>query len=438
MKKLFRLVDCFRSMESPLAFWGEASFPANGTGRNGHTGQKGRLPSKTSILKGRRLLIEELEDRRLLSVTAAEYEAIREAYAGLELPEPVEGTIPADLNIIEIDAANLSVSNLKAAITAAGTTTTDDLIVLRTTDEANTITYTDAADEISIDLDSESYGKLSIVAFGTKPLTIDANQLSRTMNISAGTVNLGNLTITHGKTKECGGGIYTKAGALTLTYCTIDNNYSAQHGGGIFNESASLTMVGCTVNGNISRASGGGVSSSGTLMMTGCIVRGNSSQCGGGISVSAASILIDCAIIGNSAKDYGVFYSYVRYGGGIAHGGNLTLINCTVSGNSASDGGGIRNSSGTLTLNNTIVALSYGSDYGSDIDGSLSADSSHNLIGIDPKFTVSPIFGKNGVLTNADLLDLKLTAESWAIDRGNNTYVTNSVDMAGNTRVIRS
>lgn len=156
-------------------------------GKRSHPGQeKSRhmpFPPKTL------LRVERLEERTLLSVSAAEYAEIRAAYADFGLSENM-----ADVNIIEIESANLALAHLKAAITTAG----DDLIVVRTTDSANTITYTDTSDEITIHINSTTYGKLNIVGFGTKSLTLNAAQKSRVINITAGTVHLGNLTVTGG------------------------------------------------------------------------------------------------------------------------------------------------------------------------------------------------------------------------------------------------
>ena len=61
------------------------------------------------------------------------------------------------------------------------------------------------------------------------------------------------------------------------------------------------------------------------------------------------------------------------------------------------------------------------------------------MIGFDPKFVVGPVFDADGNLTNADALDLRLSSESWAIDRGDVAYVEGvATDLAGNTRVERS
>lgn len=182
-------------------------------------GKKNRLfdsKRRRQDRQGRLLRVEELEDRRLLSVSAAEYAEICAAYADFGLSQTMY-----DVNIIEIDAANLTLVSLKTAIAEAGNTESDDLIVLRTTGAANTITYTDVTDAISINIQSEYYGTLSVVAFGSKPLTVDAAGKCSAMQINPyGMVNLGNLTIT-------GGGIYDGAETLTLYNSIVAGNTAA-------------------------------------------------------------------------------------------------------------------------------------------------------------------------------------------------------------------
>ncbi len=88
---------------------------------------------------------------------------------------------------------------------------------------------------------------------------------------------------------------------------------------------------------------------------------------------------------------------------------------------------------------NTIVASNYAKEYDADVYGELASGSANNLIGFDPKFVVGPVFDAKGKLTNADLLDRRLTAASWAIDRGANAYLADvATDLAGNARKKRS
>ncbi|MDR0869206.1 MAG: hypothetical protein LBN39_00285, partial [Planctomycetaceae bacterium] len=127
----------------------------------------------------RLLCIETLENRELLSVTAAEFAQIRADNADLNLSANM-----ANYNVIEITAANLSDTAIHNAIAKAGTTTESDLIVLRTTATRNKITL--GGSELEIDIDASKWGSVTLVGFGTNPLTLDANQGSRIYNITDG------------------------------------------------------------------------------------------------------------------------------------------------------------------------------------------------------------------------------------------------------------
>ncbi|MCA8995529.1 MAG: VCBS repeat-containing protein [Planctomycetaceae bacterium] len=98
---------------------------------------------------------------------------------------------------------------------------------------------------------------------------------------------------------------------------------------------------------------------------------------GGGLELRSGTVhIINSTISGNATLDNG---------GGIAvqKDATVTITNSTVTGNSAdSGGGGIWNSSGLVTLHNTIVGGNQGNGVASDIQGSdvNTASSAHNLI----------------------------------------------------------
>ncbi|MGO8747426.1 MAG: beta strand repeat-containing protein [Thermoguttaceae bacterium] len=208
------------------------------------------------------------------------------------------------------------------------------------------------------------------------------------------TARLEGLTISDGYSTN-GGGI-DNSGVLTVTDCTISDNGATEDGGGIAS-SGSLTVTDSTISGNETGVDGGGIFDSGMLTVTDTTISGNIAAIsvpviaignGGGIydkppsSKSISVTLTNDTITGNGT---GI------YGGGIdsaygSHGGpTLTVTNCTITGNNAGTGGGIA-STGTLILNNTILA---GNDATTDPDlftdmnskvGSYDSNS-HNLIG---------------------------------------------------------
>ena len=134
-------------------------------------------------LTARKLGLEALEERQLLSVNqvgGAEYEELRAAYAELELP-----TSLSQINIIEL--TDLSGAALQEAVNLASQTEMDDLILLRTTRDNYVLDLDSTA--ITINLDSEKYGKLTILGTGEEALTIE------TIDSNAFTVLQGDVAI---------------------------------------------------------------------------------------------------------------------------------------------------------------------------------------------------------------------------------------------------
>ena len=145
--------------------------------------------------KSKRLTLEQLESRDLLSVSPWEYKQILQMHPEFDLPETA-----SDVNIIELDANSLSADNLQSAIDQAAQTPQDDLIVVRTTEKSNTVSI---ANTISVNLDSSEKGAVTFVSLtdssengSTFPvsLTLDFGTLSEGLKIESGDVQLGGVT----------------------------------------------------------------------------------------------------------------------------------------------------------------------------------------------------------------------------------------------------
>ncbi len=307
---------------------------------------------------------------------------------------------------------------------------------------------------------------------------------------NSGQVELMDSTISENSAQEFGGGIYNY-GQMTLTNMIVNDNISNQNGGGIFNDGTMTltdvsvrgnsafylgngggicigdnfesseghtTLTNVVVTGNSASVYGGGIFFNGDVSVANLTVSGNSAQFGGGIIFYRGSYeLVNTAVIGNTASSYGGGI-YARGwaslanvaisgnsadidGGGIYNDGTLMLTNLTVSGNTAtSNGGGIYNETGTLTLNNSIVAMNEG---GTDDDISGSWDGSNNLIGIDPLFVRNPSAGADGEWGTADddYGDLQLSTASPAVNAGDDALAVDAddvplvTDIAGNPRI---
>ena len=236
------------------------------------------------------------------------------------------------------------------------------------------------------------------------------------------------LTITGGRNYYYGGGI-TNSSALSIINSTISGNSSDSQGGGIYNQrGGALTIINSTISGNSANYGGGIYNECGIVTVTNSVISGNSADTrGGGIFHPTG------------ADDYGYWtFNYSL----------LTLTNTTVSGNTSYLDGGIYSNTEDisygftpfsydftpLTITNSIIALNYS---GCDNPFGYYFAGGNNIIDSDPGFVAAPVFDEQGKLTNLDELNLSLTAESQAIDAGENSYVAAKTDIAGNPRIMR-
>ena len=222
-----------------------------------------------------------------------------------------------------------------------------------------------------------------------------------------GDVKLVSCTIV-GNLATYGGGIFngikqTSPSTLTVTSSVIKGNTAEYTGGGImsgYDGSGSQTVVvsSCTIEDNHALSfEGGGISNANTMIVNSCTIDGNSAERGGGISSGGTLTVTDSTINSNQAygRGSGGFYnlgtatianSTLAFNsasnfGGVRNDGTLKFINDTIVDNTDSTGGGGLDTSGTATLNNTIIALNLRGTSASDISGAVSSSSAYNLIG---------------------------------------------------------
>jgi len=279
-------------------------------------------------------------------------------------------------------------------------------------------------------------------------------------NISS-SPTLVNLIIT-GNKAERGGGMYNEYSSPSLANVTIIEN-NTTYGAGMFNHYSSPVLTNVIINGN-SASSTSGASIGGGMnnwhsspILTNVVIKGNSAgSTGGGIynEGNSSPTLTNVLISGNSAGSSG---------GGMYNtfSSSPMLTNVTISGNSAgTTGGGIRNDSNSSpTIRNSII---WGNTAGIN-----SGNSVYNTMSSFPVFYYSLVQSQNGAMgggwdatlgisggnnlpTNDNPLfvspmlaslapdtagNYRLSANSPAIDKGNDAYLINiTTDLDGYPR----
>jgi predicted outer membrane repeat protein len=271
----------------------------------------------------------------------------------------------------------------------------------------NTITLADASTntlQISdsiLTIDASANGGVTI----QRPVGA-TNNFGIINNSAAGSLTLNNLTLRNGNAGACGSdgsGICSSHANLTLNNSTLSGNSGAARGGGIFSQYGSLTLNNCTLSGNSATEGGGIHSFHSTVTLTNSTLSGNhASDTGGGIDGRSGNVTLNSSTLSTNTANFG--------GGIWANAAGITLTNSTLSGNSATlSGGGINLLSvGSLTLlNSTLTAntagISGGGIYctadpagigvinsilagnnGGDINVTLTAASTGNIIGVNP------------------------------------------------------
>ncbi|GIV21662.1 MAG: hypothetical protein KatS3mg023_3413 [Armatimonadota bacterium] len=303
---------------------------------------------------------------------------------------------------------------------------------------------------------------------------------------SSSSPTLTGCTLSGNRASRDGGGVYCYSSSPALTGCTLSGNRASDDGGGVYCDSSSPALTGCTLSDN-SASFGGGVAcwynSSPTL--TGCTLSGNRASDGGGvycyrssptltgctIAYNSASddgggvvcydysspTLTGCTLSGNHASDDGggvscynpssptlsgctIAYNSASSGGGVACYSSLTLTGCTVIYNMANiAGGGVRTSSTSTRVRNTILAFNAGGG----ISAPALSDFRHNCVWGNMPYNFqgnigNPI-GRDGNISEDPLLVAgHLLPGSPCIDRGDNSVVGTDTDMDGEARIRNS
>jgi predicted outer membrane repeat protein len=271
---------------------------------------------------------------------------------------------------------------------------------------------------------------------------------------------LTDVTFTGNSASSGGGMANIDNSNVHLTSVIFSGNTASQSGGGIYNSLSTNPIITDTIfilntagtkGGAISHVGGGNVL---TLLHT--TLHGNSANIGGGIYSEAILDLTNTIFVGNVAYENvrgpnggegGAIYSAGTYGTSnlfnttIAHnqafaGGALysedsttiNILNSILWGNQATLINEIFIADGSVGITNTIVT--EGCPWG--------ASTCTNVFDIDPQFEQNPDAGDGDWLTlgDNDYGDLRLTIPSPAVNAGENSYVSVSIDLDGNARIV--
>jgi len=226
-----------------------------------------------------------------------------------------------------------------------------------------------------------------------------------------------------------GGGIYSVSSGTQIQNCTVRFNQAVQ-GGGLYNAQSSPFIQNCFfLSNNVTLgAAGAYILTNSNPFFYNCVFQGN--------------------YVGTSSPDGGG-------GGAILNFQNSApeFINCTVSGNFANTGGAVYNLNNARPIfYNSIIwqnksvseALRISSDVTSEVQyrnclvqGLNLAGANGNLDGTNQNAAVF-ITNDDPNLAPASIGVLALRACSPAIDRGNNGFLANPTDIAGNPRFINT
>jgi len=239
-----------------------------------------------------------------------------------------------------------------------------------------------------------------------------------------------------------GGGIYIGCPA-SITNCNFTEN-TATYGAGMFHSYYTSRLNNCTFTSNSATIQGGGVFEGyPSELYEKCIFYQNSAPLGGGVFSSnfASPNFSNCIFVENSAsvRGGGLYNTYYNY---------PSITNSLFYGNTAgADGGAMANNNSYPTIHNSIIYNNSSGIFNNSsnpvieyslVQG-LNSNSSGNIPGTtDPLFlnAVDPDGADDSLGTADD--GISLTLCSPCKDAGNNSYVSDTLDLPGNPRIYNS
>ncbi|MBL8093456.1 MAG: CSLREA domain-containing protein [Anaerolineales bacterium] len=242
-------------------------------------------------------------------------------------------------------------ANTNAAIDACPAGTGADTITLPA--GSFTLTLPGTSENLAATGDLDIYDDLTLVGASPTTTIIDAAGIDRVFEVYEDpVVHLSRIAITGGGSTGAGGAIrLAGTAALTLSVVRLYGTPAGVSTPLYAIAGTQLTILSSLIDSNLS----GGIylQSSTTAVIRNTTISGNTNDNGGAIQSSGTLTLVNSTISGNTAE---------FNGGGIFAGGTTDLYNVTVVSNTVGtsgtqgSGGGFYQSTGTVTLYNSIVA----------------------------------------------------------------------------------
>ncbi len=232
---------------------------------------------------------------------------------------------------------------------------------------------------------------MTIQGAGRDSTIVNQTTADRVIDITAGNVEINNLTVQGGNTQN-GGGIQIDNASVDIHDVMIQDNFAFTGGGGLYVRSGGDARVRrLWIRDNIATgAFGGGIRNQGTLWVYESAVIDNQANRAGGIHNAGNLNLRNVTVSGNSAvSDAAGTGGMVNIQFAVLN--NVTMTNNTGVGNNSASfrGGGILTTDdATTVVKNSIIAGNDGGSGPDDCVGPLTGDSKYNLIGSTEACTI--------------------------------------------------
>ena len=208
-------------------------------------------------------------------------------------------------------------------------------------DNAYTVVYASSVTSVTVDGVSITGGNATLSSPSTGTTSVQWTNGGGVALVNCNNVTLQNVEMYANSASVGGGAMYVSGGSVTVNNSSFYDNTSSDLGGGVYLASGTHTITGSQFIDNFAANSGGGIyQAGGTLNASIGTLSGNSSGYGGGFAQAKDSTanLVNISFISNVAFDR---FSVVGQGGGVCQFGTLNMTNTTFANNVANLGGGV-------------------------------------------------------------------------------------------------